>query len=61
MRVVTARSETRWRWPGWAGAAPALLTVAATAVLFALGVANVVVRATWHEADDGVLWVLRLP
>jgi two-component system, NtrC family, sensor kinase len=59
LRAVTARSETRWRWPGWAAAAPALVTVAATAVLFALGVANIVVRATWHEADDGVLWVYR--
>jgi two-component system NtrC family sensor kinase len=60
MRVVTAGSEARWRWPGWAAAAPALLTVAATAALFALGVANIVVRATWHEADDGVLWVSRI-
>ena len=50
----------RWRWPGWPAAWPALLTVAVTALLFSLGVANLVIRATWHEADDGVLWVKRV-
>ncbi len=39
---------------------PALVTVAVTALLFGLGVANLVIRATWHEADDGVLWVGRV-
>jgi len=34
--------------------------LAVTAILLALGIANVVVRVTWHEADDGVLWVSRV-
>jgi len=38
---------------GWIAA------VALVAVLLALGVANIVARATWHEVEDGVLWMPR--
>jgi hypothetical protein len=57
---VVVAPAARWRWPGWAAAWPAVVTVAATALLFGLGVTNLVIRATWHEADDGVLWVGRV-
>ena len=57
---VVVAPAPRWRWPGWAAAWPAIVTVAVTALLFGLGVANLVIRATWHEADDGVLWVGRV-
>jgi two-component system, NtrC family, sensor kinase len=55
-----ARTASRWRWPGWREVFPPLATVAVVGVLLVLGLANVVIRATWHEADDGVLWVSRL-
>src|SRR5665647_2517466 len=58
--TAAAKSGLRWRWPGWAAVTPALLTVAITAILLSLGLANIVIRATWHEADDGVLWVSRV-
>lgn len=58
--TAAAQSGLRWRWPGWAAVTPALLTVAITAILLSLGLANIVIRATWHEADDGVLWVSRV-
>lgn len=41
---------------------PLLRTVTTTAVvvaLLSLGAANVALRATWHEIEDGVLWVGR--
>jgi two-component system, NtrC family, sensor kinase len=49
-----------WRWPEWAASGPALLTLAATAVLLVLGISNIVYRAAWHEAEDGVLWEKRV-
>jgi two-component system, NtrC family, sensor kinase len=55
-----AKTGTRWRWPGWAAVWPPLVTVAAVALLFGLGLANIAIRTTWHEADDGVLWLYRL-
>lgn len=55
-----ARSWAGWRWPGWAAATPAVLTLSVTAVLLGFGFANIAVRLTWHEADDGVLWVSRV-
>jgi len=33
--------------------------VAVVAVLVALGIANVAMRAKWHEVEDGVLWAAR--
>jgi hypothetical protein len=40
--------------------APAVLGLVITAILLILGLANIVIRTTWHEADDGVLWVSRI-
>jgi PAS domain S-box-containing protein len=57
--VIVAPAH-RVRWPGWAAAWPAVVTVVATALFFGLGVTNLVIRAMWHEADDGVLWVGRV-
>ncbi|MBI2834694.1 MAG: PAS domain-containing protein [Acidobacteria bacterium] len=39
-----------WRPAAW---------VAIVATLFCFGTANVALRATWHEVEDGVLWVSR--
>jgi two-component system, NtrC family, sensor kinase len=33
--------------------------LAVVVVLLGLGLANIYVRATWHEVEDGVLWVAR--
>ncbi len=40
-------------WVSWGRPAFALLVVT---VLLALGVANMALRARWHEVEDGVLW-----
>jgi two-component system, NtrC family, sensor kinase len=45
------RRESRWRSVG----RPAL-AVAVAATLFALGVANIALRARFHDVEDGVLW-----
>src|SRR5438105_1696331 len=37
----------------WARSASALLVVV---LLAGLGVANIALRARWHEVEDGVLW-----
>jgi PAS domain S-box-containing protein len=50
----TERSESRWRRWGL----PAL-AAAVVLVLTVLGLANVVLRARWHEVEDGVLWGAR--
>ena len=34
-------------------------TIAIVAILIGLGAANVVLRAKWHEVEDGVLWAAR--
>ena len=36
-----------------------IFAVSIVVVLFALGVANIVVRAQWHEVEDGVFWGAR--
>jgi hypothetical protein len=48
-----AVGHTTPRALGWFAA------LAIVAVLLALGAANIVARATWHEVEDGVLWVPR--
>ncbi len=58
--MAAAQPGFRWRWPGWPVVLPTVLTVAVVAVLLVLGLANIAIRITWHEADDGVLWVSRL-
>src|SRR4051812_7636379 len=45
------RRETRWRTWG----RPAF-AVAVVLVLMVLGAANIVMRARWHQVEDGVLW-----
>src|SRR5262245_26821279 len=47
-------AEPRWR--SW-GRASSVITV--VAILAALGIANVIMRARWHEVEDGVLWASR--
>src|SRR4051794_33280271 len=54
MHPAEFHSEPRWQTWG----RPAL-AVAVVVVLVALGVANVVMRAQWHEVEDGVLWGAR--
>jgi PAS domain S-box-containing protein len=46
--------EARWRT--WARP---IVVVAIVVVLVALGIANVVMRAQWHDVEDGVLWAAR--
>jgi signal transduction histidine kinase len=43
-------------WLAWGRSALGLLVVVA---LIALGIANIAVRARWHEVEDGVLWAPR--
>jgi len=45
--------------PQWRTWARPVFIVAVVAVLVALGVANVAMRAKWHEVEDGVLWAAR--
>src|SRR5262249_34902500 len=44
------------RWLAWGRSAFAILVVV---VLLALGVANILLHAKWHEVEDGVLWSAR--
>ena len=43
-------------WLIWARSAFAVIVVT---VLLALGIANITLRARWHEVEDGVLWASR--
>ena len=36
-----------------------LFALAVVAVLLVLGVANIAMRAQWHQVEDGVLWQAR--
>lgn len=56
------RAEDSRRTGAWAGRPSVLGWFAALAVVIALlglGLSNVYIRATWHEVEDGVLWVSR--
>ena len=44
------------RWLSWGRS---VFAVAVVLVLIALGVANIAMRARWHEVEDGVLWGAR--
>ncbi len=57
--AAAARRKLLWHWPGWAAFTPTLLTVGIAALLLVLGLANIVIRATSNQADDGVLWISR--
>src|SRR4051812_50157357 len=46
----------RARWRSWWRPA---FAIGVTGVLIALGVANIAMRARWHEVEDGVLWASR--
>jgi two-component system, NtrC family, sensor kinase len=50
------RPRVSARRPSAAGWVAALAVVL---VLLGLGLANIYIRATWHEVEDGVLWVSR--
>ncbi|HUR34759.1 MAG TPA: ATP-binding protein [Vicinamibacterales bacterium] len=45
--------------PGWRAWARPVFVAAVVAVLISLGIANIVMRARWHEVEDGVLWGAR--
>jgi hypothetical protein len=54
---VTSREVARESaWIVWGRSAFALIVVT---VLLTLGVANIALRARWHEVEDGVLWGAR--
>ena len=54
MRLVTSdTSRYRRSWAGWGRLALAATFVA---TLLALGAANIALRASWNEIEDGVLW-----
>jgi two-component system NtrC family sensor kinase len=50
---VTSEHVRESTWVIWGRPAFALIVAG---VLFALGVANIGLRARWHEVEDGVLW-----
>ena len=50
-----SRAEALWR----AWGRPAFAVAIVVVLLFGLGIANIVVRARWHEVEDGVLWGAR--
>jgi hypothetical protein len=53
----SARTEpAERRWLSWGRS---VLAVAVVCVLVGLGIANVQMRARWHEVEDGVLWTAR--
>jgi hypothetical protein len=49
-------SSVESRWLAWGRSAFAVVVVV---VLIGLGIANVEMRARWHEVEDGVLWSAR--
>lgn len=57
LRMDTGRSFPTWLPPPSASLWQRALAVAVVAVLLVLAGQNLRVRATWHEAEDGVLWV----
>jgi two-component system, NtrC family, sensor kinase len=55
MSDLTVNSAER-PWLAWGRS---LFALSVVVVLIALGVANVVLNARWHEVEDGVLWSVR--
>src|SRR5215208_1616646 len=54
MRVTIGESARARGWAGWGRLVVALTFVV---TLLGLGAANVALRASWNEVEDGVLWV----
>jgi two-component system NtrC family sensor kinase len=52
----SASSSVESRWLAWGRSAFAVLVVV---LLIGLGIANIDMRARWHEVEDGVLWSAR--
>jgi hypothetical protein len=57
-RTVESASRTAGS-AGQPSAAGWFAALAVVVVLLGLGLANIYIRATWHEVEDGVLWVSR--
>src|SRR5262245_34860102 len=45
--------------PSWRAWGRPVFAVTVVAELITLGVVNIVMRAQWHEVEDGVLWASR--
>src|SRR3954451_4095144 len=54
MRVRVTEAARARGWAGWGRLVVALTFVV---TLLGLGAANVALRASWNEVEDGVLWV----
>ena len=54
MRVTITEAARARGWVGWGRLVVALTFVV---TLLGLGAANVALRASWNEVEDGVLWV----
>src|SRR4051812_8901471 len=54
MRVTVTEAARARGWAGWGRLVVALTFVV---TLLGLGAANVALRASWNEVEDGVLWV----
>ena len=53
---VERQEPVEGRWLSWGRSAFAIVVVV---ILIALGIANLEMRARWHEVEDGVLWSAR--
>src|SRR4051812_37413947 len=70
MSQIPLAAHTEPRFDAWGGVFPTgeprwrtwmrpMVVVLIAAILVGLGVANIVMRARWHEVEDGVLWGAR--
>ena len=57
MRAALKRSVTAW--PAFGELRQEILAMLVVAVLLVLAFANIAVRSSWSEVEDGVLWVSR--
>ena len=58
-RTQSTRPPAPWQWPGWRAVAQVASTLVIVGLLLGFGIANIVIRSTWHEVEDGVLWMMR--
>src|SRR5262245_59132219 len=54
MPLTSTRIERPWL--SWG---PPAFSIGVVAILLVLGIANIVIRAQWHEVEDGVRWAAR--